>query len=307
MFDPEDEEVDYSEEGFKEVIANFLGIETVYSKCSSFFSSKSQLHKHLKAGYAGVVQAMPLPLTQPASPIPIVESKAMTPSLGSGLAFWGWTYAIASITLVPQLFSLDLDPVATACLDTGCGVTLIDKAWLLSHLPHQKISIISTSLNVRGIRTSKHKSAQFAALFLYFPGKNETGQRVYASIKCELHLVNGLQANILVRNNILSSEGFMINLNKNRAFIGSYGVTIPINARQRKQFIRRKLFASDDNVVPPCSKTMIFLAPVSLPDDRDFLFHLTTQANLTFYTHIVDHTITKILVSNTSDCLLRIL
>ena len=55
IFDPEGEEVDYSDKGFEEVIANFVGIETVCSKCSSSFSSKLQLHKHLKAGCAGAV------------------------------------------------------------------------------------------------------------------------------------------------------------------------------------------------------------------------------------------------------------
>ena len=52
---------------------------------------------------------------------------------------------------------------------------------------------------------------------------------------------------------------------------------------------------------------MIPIAPVSLPSDRNFLFYPTTQANLTLYAHIVDHTTTKVLVSNTSDRLLRIL
>lgn len=191
-FDPEGKEVDYFDEGFEEVIANFVGIETVCSKCSSSFRSKLQLHKHLKAGCTGAVQVTPLPPTQPPSPITIVKSNAIIPLLESGLAFQGWTYTTTSITLVPHLLSPDLDPAATACLDTGCGVTLIDKEWLLSHLLHQKISTISTLLNVREIGTSKHKSVQFAALSLYFPGKDETGQRVYASIKCELHLVDGL-------------------------------------------------------------------------------------------------------------------
>ena len=304
--DPEGEEIDYSDKGFEDVIANFVGIEVGCSKCNSSFPSKSQLHKHLKADCAGVVQATPLLPTQPPSPIPIVESRTIIPSLGSGIAFRGWTYTTAPITLVPHLLPPDLDSNATACLDTGCGVTLIDKAWLLSHLPHQKLSTMSTPLNVRGIGTSKYESAQFATISLYFPGEDQAGQRVYTSIKCELHLVDGLRANILVGNDILSPEGFAINVSKNCTFIGSCGVTITINAKRRGQFLKRKLLASDDNVIPPCSKSMIPLAPVSLPDDRDFMFHPATQANLTRYAHIIDHTTTKILVRNTSDRPLRI-
>lgn len=44
-----------------------------------------------------------------------------------------------------------------------------------------------------------------------------------------------------------------------------------------------------------------------LPDNRNFLFHPTIQTNLTLYTHIVDYEISKVLVRNTSDQLLRIL
>ena len=51
---------------------------------------------------------------------------------------------------------------------------------------------------------------------------------------------------------------------------------------------------------------MIPLAPVSLPDDRNFLFYPTAQSNLSLYAYIVDYTTTKILVSNSSDRPLRI-
>lgn len=88
-----------------------------------------------------------------------------------------------------------------------------------------------TLLKVKGIGASKHKFAQFAIFFLYFLGKNKAGQRVYTLIKCKLHLVDGLQVNILMENDILLPEGFVINIKKNCAFIGSCGVTIPINTR----------------------------------------------------------------------------
>lgn len=52
---------------------------------------------------------------------------------------------------------------------------------------------------------------------------------------------------------------------------------------------------------------MIPLLPVPLLDDRDFLFHLATQINLTLFAHIIDHETTKVLVKNTFDQPLRIL
>lgn len=45
---------------------------------------------------------------------------------------------------------------------------------------------------------------------------------------------------------------------------------------------------------------MIPLVPVPLPNDRDFLFHSTTQASLTLFVHIIHHDTKKVLVMNTS-------
>lgn len=61
---------------------------------------------------------------------------------------------------------------------------------------------MSTSLKVRGIGTSKHEFAKFAALLLYFPGKNNARHLVYVALNCEIHLVKELQANLLINNNI---------------------------------------------------------------------------------------------------------
>lgn len=99
----------------------------------------------------------------------------------------------------------------------------------------------------------------------------------------------------------------MININKNCALIRSCKITIPINVRQRKQFFRKKLLASNNNVLPLCSKTMIFLIPVFLLDNCDFLFYPTTQANFILYINIIDYMTIKILVNNTFNYLLRIL
>lgn len=153
---------------------------------------------------------------------------------------------------------------------------------------------------------SNYESLQFAVIFLYFPSKNQAGTLIYALIKCKLYLVVNLSVNILMRNDVLALEQFIININKQCAFIESYRVTIPITAWQHGQFLRKKLLASKEKVVPPCSNTMISLLPVSLPNDHDFLFHLAAQANLIIYTYIVDHETPKVLVRNTSDCPLQI-
>lgn len=129
---------------------------------------------------------------------------------------------------------------------------------------------MSTPLKVREIEASKHKSAQFAKLSLFLPGENNKRQKVYASIKCELHLVDGLRANILIGNNILASESFVLNVELSHALVGSYRVKITIKPKQRSQFLRKRLLAEKDEVVPPRFEAIILLVPVSLPNNRDF-------------------------------------
>lgn len=92
---------------------------------------------------------------------------------------------------------------------------------------------MSTPLKVRGIGASKYESAQFAELPLFLLGENNEGQKVYAFIRCELHLVDSLKANILIDNNILAPESFVLNVGLGHALVGSCGVKITIKAKQR--------------------------------------------------------------------------
>lgn len=124
---------------------------------------------------------------------------------------------------------------------------------------------------------------------------------VYALFQCEIHLVEGLCANLLIGNDITSSEAMVINSGKKTMLIGPYGVIINVNAKQRGQFLAKKLLTSQESVIPLCSEAMIPLVKLPLLDNRDFLFYRTPQANVTLYFYIMDYETTKILVRNTFD------
>ena len=153
-------------------------------------------------------------------------------------------------------------------------------------------------LKVRGIGASKHESGHFALTMLYIPGTNEKGHEVYASITCELHLVDGLKANILVENDVLYTEGFAINLYNSSALIHSCGVRIDINARQHSEFLRHRALVSASIIISPHSEVLVAFLRIKLPDFRDFLFSPAPQQHLTLYSHLLDHTSTKVLVRN---------
>lgn len=165
---------------------DFVSVETSCGKYEVFFSSKSQLHKHLKNGSISSLQPLLPGALAPILSIFIITLRSMVPVIGSGLAFWDWIYTTTAVTFVPRVLPLESDFSATACLDIGYGVTLVDKDWLLRQLFDQKIKDISTSLKVRKIGASKHESAQFVELFFFFLGEDNEEQNVCASIRCKL-------------------------------------------------------------------------------------------------------------------------
>ena len=142
-------------------------------------------------------------------------------------------------------------------------------------MPGQKISRMFMSLKVGKIEASKHKSAQLAALFLYFPSKNFAEKQVYTLIKCKMHIVNFFQANILIKNNILLLKKFVINIKNKCALLKNCGVTILINGKQCGNFLTKKLFASKDKIISPCLDLIVFFIPIFLSNNRNFFFYLT--------------------------------
>lgn len=130
---------------------------------------------------------------------------------------------------------------------------------------------------------------------------------MYVSISCKLYLFNDLQVNIVMKNNILSLKDFMINIKINCVLIKNCRVIIPINVRQHEQFLRKKLFIGENNIILSCFKIMIFFAPAFLPNNCNFMFHLAAQVNLILYTYFVNYTTIKILLKSIFNCLLYIL
>ena len=267
--------------------------------CSTSFQSRSALHRHIKSG-CNVFERRVVEETgsDPPSPRPVLCSTAKLSAPGSGLAFRDWSYATTSITFDPAILPAISDPDTLVCLDTGCGVRLVDKAWLVKKHLSQKISTMPVPLKVRGIGASRHESGEFAFTALYMPGLNQEGSEVYAYVQCKLHLVDGLKANMLIGNDVLYTESFTINLASASAHILSCGVTIVINARNHSQFLKRNVLANTTTFIPLKSEALVNIRQIPLPDSRDFLFQPFPQEYLMLYSHLLNHTSSRILVRN---------
>lgn len=94
-----------------------------------------------------------------------------------------------------------------------------------------------TLLKVKGIGSSRHELNEFVSLSLYFFGIESTNRPAYTYIHRELPIVEGLKANLLVRNNILATERVIIDLANKSVMISSCQVTIFVIARLRGHLV----------------------------------------------------------------------
>ena len=204
-----------------------------------------------------------------------------TPTKEGGLGFRQWHYVTASAKLSP---TADL---ASICLDSGCTITLVDRAFLFKHYPNAQILRIVLPLTVRGIGNERHRTSEYINLDIYFPGKLGHNKAT-AHVTREAHIIKGLKANVLAGVNLLAAEAFVINLAKKTAIISSCkGIAIDLAVTPRSnERLQKSILLAESTVIPPHTRASVRVNYAgSLPQNRDMLFE-PTHAN--FFAHVVD-------------------
>lgn len=118
----------FTNKGYKELQVNFVGVKSMCDCCLTSFQSCSTLHRHIKSGYntLGKIAVAETGLDSSSSR-PVLCSTAKLYSPGSGLTFRGWSYATTPITFDLAILLAISDSNTLVYLDTGCGVSLVDK------------------------------------------------------------------------------------------------------------------------------------------------------------------------------------
>lgn len=112
---------------------------------------------------------------------------------------------------------------------------------------------------------------------------------------------------MLVDNNMLCTGSFIINLSTFSTLIHSCDVKIEIYIRQDSESLRHRALASAPTIMPSRSKTLVAFQHIELSDFRDFLFCPFLQQQLILYSHLLNHTSTKVLIHNNADHTIKIL
>ncbi len=118
----------------------------------------------------------------------------------------------------------------TGYLDTGCSVTLVDRAFLNGNYPDLPIREMASPITVRGLGSNKHETSEYIVTSLYFPSQD--ADMVMLAPR-EIHIVNNLKANLLIGIDIMVPEKIDILASQSKAVIGSCGMIIPIEVRTR--------------------------------------------------------------------------
>lgn len=161
-------------------------------------------------------------------------------------------------------------------------------------------------LKISGISALRNKLGEFALKIFYFSNLDQQEEKIYAYIRYKVYLVDKLKANMLIGNNVLGMEGFFINLSIFLTYIRSCSIDIYISAKFLFCLFTHKVLANIIIIVFSKFKALVVFKQILLPDSRDFFFYLVLQPKLTFYAHLIDYIICRILVGNDANYYIQV-
>ena len=155
---------------------------------------------------------------------------------------------------------------------------------------------------VRGIKNDIHEINEYIIYEIYLSDEKNKNERVITikTTSREIHLVNELAADMLLRNDILVPKGIDLLFSKQTAHIDSYDVNIFIEVQFKEPFMRRVINSKEITVIPSHSNATVTIHYLNLPD-RDFLFEPRENSILSLYTGLINKNIKVILVKNDSN------
>lgn len=276
----------------------------VCRRCHTSFPSNNKLHKHLHDCYKlNSPTKKAHPLTEIGQKQHRVIKSVAAPDTTSAFGFRSWHYAVVRAGLTLQ------DTTAELCVDTGCNMSLIDRAFLKRLVPNCTITQYEQAIPVRGIGERIHNCSEYATFDLYIPG-TVNGQPAIAQITRGARIVEGLRANMLIGMDILGPEDISMIIPKRELHIGSCNNLITsISITPKSARVQRVVCAKKEVKIPPGSATTIPIklkGKGALPKGRDLLFEpakFATRLGLGggIVAHLVDADTALVEARNTTD------
>ena len=239
-----------------------------------------------------------VPSTKNAAANPIIVPSVSEPVPGTGYAFRNYHYAVTHISWQPA------GEKKETCADAGCTMTMADRTFIPATAELKKMA---AKIPIRGLGSKIHHSDEYAVLTFYMEGVLPDGTRAFAQITREIHVVDDLNAGMLIGSDILTPERMVIDFATQSIRIGSCrGMTVPMDSRARSQPIKRTVKSAAKLTLAPHATVQVPVAySGKLPEDRDLLFEPQCALPLGHaggvYTHMVDSSFQAVQVRNDTD------
>ena len=280
-----------------ETFADFIEIETVCKRCQKTFSFNNKLHVHLRFDMCFKKQKNNSFTNQTCAlfieSIEIIKSNASFNDFEFDVEFRNWNF----LKTVLKFFSTDEE--THVCLDIECDATLCDKKFIINKLTDLQIQTMTTSLKVRDINFITHEINEFVMISIYFLDTNKFEKSALANITRKIHLIDDLKINMLIENDILELESFIIDVSKKTTTINNCEIIIDLFIRQRDLFVRRNILSNHRIIVSLDSQARISF-DYNISEERNFLFELSIESDCTMFHHLINSYISEVVMQNDS-------
>ena len=186
--------------------------------------------------------------------------------------------------------------------DTGYIISFIDKAFFYQiikkngfYIDIKKISFIK----VRDLGIKEYNVCEYTIIFIYI--SNNDNDKI-ALIRREIHVVDNFLTKTFIDIDIIKFEAIVLDINKDLIIIGS------CDSFQISMSMVTKGFRTDVVVINKTRFAIstrfsmaISIKSVDLSSDRDLMFESEQLDELTLSIHIVDHSLSRIVIRNDTD------
>lgn len=279
------------------------------NNCHAVYPSNTKLHKHLREHVCKPSMSHKQESTQegaehdPAT-VEVVSTIVSTSTpLADGQEFRRWHYTTCDASLSDQ------GALERICPDSGSGITIVDRSFMERQGVTPALHPLENPIRVRGVGGKNKEANEWCMVKIRIPGVLPSGRKAMATFQCEAHIVDGLEANLLLGTGVAASQGFHLDFATTTLHIAQcqgLKAKLYIEAKDHAR-IKRKVLAQGKTEIP--ARTVLSV-PVKLKSartvpDRDFIFNPDLQQSRFgqgggVYTQIADAQISHVQVYNAS-------
>jgi predicted nucleic acid-binding Zn ribbon protein len=279
-------------------------------RCPAVFRKRNRLFAHLRTSNH-YTAADPEPSTAPTpndatkEHDPEVVKSTAPVTFGTGYGFRTYNYLEMPVRLTKH------GTDDWICLDTGAGMSLIDRQWLQDNCPEATILTRATNVSVRGIDNQVQKTSNYVVLQVYIPGHDAAdGQIKLAEIRREFHIVPDLRCKMIIGEDIIEPEGIVIDSRDRKARMracNDFVFKLRITPKGR-QILHRRVATRTRVAVAPGARALIPIKCKPLPNDRDCEFTPVYEKHTSylaeaggFFRAVVDNRTEAVIFHNRSE------